>query len=228
MMEHFRVCGECREAFDFAATTITRTGATSSQALDGPTSAPRTPGRGSLPGSWPAPVKRNRRTILVFGAVVVAIVVAGLGKRGDAPKEPTEPPEAVIWRRDLSKGTPVVQSPAGTFESRPRVITALVPPGSGSFGVIVLDDVGHVVLQRDFKPGEKGCFLEEAPIDAPGGSFTAATLLVPFPEEDALVLGSGQNFGVIVTVSGGHASRASVFQVLAPGRELHRPPGEER
>ena len=27
MLEHFRRCGECREAFEFAAKTITRTGA---------------------------------------------------------------------------------------------------------------------------------------------------------------------------------------------------------
>jgi hypothetical protein len=214
VLEHCRVCGECRQAFDFGAATITRSTATARAEPAGAlASSERHAGPAASSGAWRNPVRRNRRTLIVFGVAAVACLLAGVG-RGKAGEPPSlEAPAEALWRRMLGEGTPVVQSPAGGFEGRPRVVTALVPPGSGRFGVSVLDQDGRSVFFREEKPGERGCFVEEVEIAAPGGSFKAGRLLLPFPEEEALALPPGRPFGVVITVGGGHASPASVFQV---------------
>src|SRR5262245_13351317 len=80
MLEHCRVCGECREAFDFAASTISKTGAASA----GP---PGRRGRSGDDGSTPedrrvvwtdSVRRRNRRTIVIFGVVFLALLFAGI------------------------------------------------------------------------------------------------------------------------------------------------------
>jgi hypothetical protein len=214
LLEHFRRCGECREAFDFAARTMSRTrNAVAAPARPG--AGPASSGSSPYSGSWPNPVRRNRRTLVVFGVAAFALALAGVGRgRGDAP--PAEASPEAVCNRLLGEGTPLVQSPAGAFDARPRVISALVPPGSGSIRIAVLDDGGHVVFERDAKPGSAGCFVEEAAIDAPGGAFTAGRLMAPFPDEAELVVDAGRPYGIVVTVAGGHASPASVFQIGRP------------
>jgi hypothetical protein len=229
MLEHCRVCGECREAFDFAAATIAKTaggcgvpaGIEADPAGKIEEAAPRA-------SAWTHPVKRNRRSLILIGVVVLALGLSGVGKgRADADA-PVEPAVEIVWRRLLREGTPVVQSPAGTFDARPRVVTALLPPGSGSLGVTVLDQAGKVVFQVAAKPGERGCFVEEGDIPAKGGAFRAARLLVPFPDAGVLKLDPGRPYGVVVSVAGGHASSSSVFQVSKGEGALQGAGGEER
>jgi hypothetical protein len=224
MLEHFRRCGECREAFDFAAKTMTKTSFVADVGARDDDTASGTPSDRPRPfGSWPSPARRNRRTLIVFGAVVVAMMVAGIGRDSSAGKT-AEPSTETLWKRAVSEGTPVVQAPAGGFEARPRVITALVPLGSGSIRVMVLDDAGRAVLDREEKPGANGCFVEELPIEAPGGAFKAGRLMTPFPDEAALPLEPGRSYGVVVTIGGGHASSSAVFQVARPPDGLHGAP----
>jgi hypothetical protein len=222
MLEHFRTCGECREAFESGAKTIRRTGAVPLEAAsaegedEGDTGS-----RGPMvmPMAWAGRMKKNRRTMLVFGVAIVALMIAGVGRGRADPQAGAEPAAEVLWRHALAEGTPVVQSPLGVFDARPRVITALVPVGSSQVRVVVEDDAGRVVFEREAKPGVEGCFLEEAGIDAPGGGFRAGRLLVPFPDEASLVLVPGRACGVTVRVAGGHASSSAVFQVRpAEGR----------
>ena len=226
MLAHFRRCGECREAFDFAAKTMTKTAVAGAATLEdegggrGPRETPR------YSGPAPYQVKRNRRTMIVFLVAAVALMLSGIGR--DRKEAPAEPATESYWKRALAEGTPVVLAPAGAFEARPRVITALVPPGSGSLRVTILDDAGRPALDFDAKPGFGGCFVEESSIDAPGGAFRACRLVIPFPEAAALPLDPGRTFGVVVSIAGGHASSSLVFQVTAATTELQGPPGEAR
>lgn len=226
MLEHCRRCGECREAFDFAAKTMTKTvvaGGVSSADLDpdwsGPAATPRF-GRSS------SPARRNHRTMIVLGVAVLAIMLSGLG---GGRKEPSaEVASEAHWKRSLSEGTPVVVSPSGAFEARPRVITALVPLGSGSVEMAIVDDAGRPVHRQDVKPGAAGCFVEESSFDAPGGAFRAGRIVIPFPDAAFLALDAGRSYGVVVTIAGAHASASSVFQVGQAPAGLQLPPGEGR
>ena len=172
-------------------------------------------------------MRRNRRTLIVFGVAIVALMVAGVG-RGRAGPEVAEPAAEVFWRHALAEATPVVQAPVGSSDARPRVIMALVPVGAAAARVTVLDDAGKVAWEREAKSGFEGCFVEETAIDAPGGAFKAGRLLFPFPDEAALALVPGRGYGVVVTVAGGHASASAAFQVRPPSGPLHGAPAEER
>jgi hypothetical protein len=229
MLEHCRVCGECREAFDFAAAALTK----SSTAIERPhqhaAGAPDSdPSRPSPIGvARSTQVRRNRRTVIIFGVAALAFMLAGITRgRGDAAA-PADPSNEAVWRKTLSAGTPVVDSPAGTFEARPRVITALVPLGAGSFTVTVLDQSSAVVFRREEKPGERGCFVEDVEIAAPAGTFRAGRFVVPFPEESAMRLEAGQSYGVSVAIAGGRASASSVFQ-MSRSPQGQAAGGEER
>jgi hypothetical protein len=230
MMEHFRVCGECREAFDFAASTIAK----ASPRRPAPVAAGPAAGEAESSSDVRAvprfamPARRNRRVIFVFGIAMVALAVAGLGGGRNPPPAAGEPSDESVACRLLGGGTPVVESPNGTFDSRPRVITALVPAGAAGFSVTVLDDSGRPVWRSDEKPGERGCFLEPGEIAAGGKSFRAARLLVPFPDEAALPLAGGRPYGVVVAIAGGHASPSSVLQIRAPEGPLHAASRETR
>lgn len=225
MLEHFRRCAECREAFDFAAKTMTKT------AVAGVASAdpyPDCPGPAETPPfgrSW-SPTRRNRRTMIVLGVAVLAIMLSGIG--GGRKEPPAEVTAEAHWKRSLAEGTPVVVSPSGAFEARPRVITVLVPPGSGSVKLAILDDAGRPVHHQEVNPGVAGCFVEEASFDAPGGAFRAARIVIPFPESASLVFDPGRSYGVFVTIAGAHASSSSVFQVGQTPAGLQLPPGEGR
>jgi hypothetical protein len=153
---------------------------------------------------------------MVFAVAIAALAIAGIG-RGRGEAQPAELPPEAAWKRLIADGTPVVQSPSGAFDARPRIVTALVPLGSASFRLVVLDDSGHVVFEREEKPGSGGCFLEEASIDAPGGAFRAGRLLTSFPAEEALALAPGRAYGLVVAGGGGHASAACVFQTGRSG-----------
>jgi hypothetical protein len=178
--------------------------------------------------SWSPPsVRRNRRTLIVFGVAIVALMVAGVG-RGRGAQEGAEPAAEVFWRHALAEGTPVVQSPVGSSEARPRVIMALVPVGSAAARVTVLDDAGKATWEREAKSGFEGCFVEATWIDAPGGAFSAGRLLVPFPDEATLALAPGRGYAVVVTVAGSHASSSAPFQVRPPSGPLHGAPAEAR
>jgi hypothetical protein len=228
MLEHFRRCGECREAFDFAAKTMTRSAAASEAAARAPDAGPT--GAEDLPRSpvaWPSPARRNRRTLVVLGIAIVGLMLAGVGR--DRARPPAELAREVLWKRALAEGTPIVQSPAGGFDARPRVITALLPPGSGgSLRLTILDDSGRTVFQTEVKPGAGGCFVEEVAIDAPEGAFRAARLMAPFPEAGALALDPGRAYGAVVSIGGAHASCSSVFQLAPESAGLQGPTGEGR
>jgi hypothetical protein len=226
MLEHFRRCGECREAFEFGAKTIRQTGVVGVVTPPPAASGDEAPVSLRLPSS-PA-MRRNRRTLIVFGVAIAALMMAGVGRgRGDADKN-AEPVAEAVWRRALADGTPVVRAPLGTADARPRVIMALVPVGSVSARIFVIDDAGRVVLEREVKSGSEGCFVEETGIDAPGGAFRAGRLLVPFPDETALPLVPGRGYGVVVAVAGGHSSASAAFQVRPGAGPLHDAPPEAR
>jgi hypothetical protein len=225
MLEHCRRCGECREAFDFAAKTMTKTAGAgvASSNIDPDFAEPAdTPRFGR---SW-SPARRNRRTMIVLGVAVLAMMLSGIG--GGRKEPPAEVAAEAHWKRSLADGTPVVLSPSGAFDARPRVVTVLVPPGSGSVRMAILDDTGRPVHHQDVKPGVAGCFVEESSFDAPGGAFKAARLVIPFPESASLALDPGRSYGVVITISGAHASSSSVFQAGQTPAGLQLPPGEER
>ena len=230
MLEHFRVCGECRHAFDFAAATMTRTAgaSASADAISDEVGDAKPAAVRPIRGSYPNPVRRNRRILIVFGVAAFAFMISQVGKGRAAADLPAEPSVESLWRRLLSEGTPIVENPAGPFDARPRVITALVPPGAGRFGVTVLDQAGKVVFQREEQPGERGCFLEECDIPIPSGSFRAGKFVTLFPDEVSLTLEPGRSYGVSITIAGGHASASSVFQISVKDAVLHGAAVEER
>jgi hypothetical protein len=166
--------------------------------------------------------------LIVFGVAAVAFMLAGVGKGRSDAGAPLEPTDESCWRRALSQGTPVVQTPCGTFEARPRVITALVPPASASFSVTIFDQAGRVVFQREEKPGDRGCFVEEGEIGAAGSSFRAGKLVVTFPDDGAVTLEPGRSYGVAIAIAGGHASASSVFQIMPVEGALHGAAPESR
>ena len=113
----------------------------------------------------------------------------------------------------------VVESPKGIFDAPPRVITALVPAGASGFVVTLVDDAGATVYRMEAKPGERGCFVEPAELEGPGGRLRVGRLLVPFPDAAEFPMAPERPYGVVVAIAGGHASASSVVQLHAAPRE---------
>src|SRR5688572_23559285 len=213
-LDHVRACGECREAFRFAASTLTKHAASEAEASyegspAGDSGGPsrRSSTLGGLVGG------RKVRSILILcvvAMIVIGVASGGFGKQAARARVASNEEQ---WRVLLARGIPVCTSPDGEHEGRPRAVLALVPPATGAVRLIFVDDSGKVIHEREFSAGKDGCFIEEIEVVAEGGTFRAGRVMLPFPDQESLALEPGIAAGVMIAVPGGHVSASTVYRV---------------
>lgn len=211
-IEHMRNCPPCHEALAAAATSTGAGRLREGMDLSDPDlTSLLASARSRFRPRHLRPAPRASWAFAALALVLAGVAVfRGPGRGREADEGAAE---GRIWFQSLIRGVPVMLSPSGVAEARPRTFSCLLPPAATGFRLVVIGDDGSPVADVPFAPGAPDVLLEPVDIAGSEGGCRAQHVVAPFPADVAIE--PGRTYGLAIALPGAVISPTITFTVAA-------------